>query len=147
MKIKHLAMSFLMSSAWFTPAMAGSGNAILPLWGANSAQGAGTGVYITNVTSHTLNIGVTFYDTTGAVTTCPVAATNLITSNTQIAAGATAQIFVTCTTSTFGIARIQWSNQGSDQDTTGLVAVGIRYITYGSALDHHAIPVNGSNPF
>ncbi|MBB6252845.1 hypothetical protein [Nitrospirillum iridis] len=142
-----LAVSLLSSAS----ALAGSGNAILPLWSANTSTGvsAGTNVYVTNITSHTLNIGMTFYAGDGTVTSCPVTVSNLTNSNTQIAAGVTAQISVTCSTLTTGIARIQWSNQSTDIDNVGLVAFGIRYINYTSAgvSSHTSVPVNGSNPF
>jgi hypothetical protein len=85
-----------------------------------------TSVWVTNITSHTINVTVTFYGKDGtAMPSSFYNYTNFITSNTQLAPNTTGLIYFTPPTTTaqnYGKAVITWTNVSGDDDTVGVIA-------------------------
>jgi hypothetical protein len=97
-------------------AFAGSGSAIIPFTGTsrNGSNFASSSIFITNITSHTLNVSVTFYAKNGSVIpTSSLIYDNWTNSNTQIAANSSAYVVLQAPGTqsfNYGKAIITWSN-------------------------------------
>ncbi|BCB26934.1 hypothetical protein SKTS_18200 [Sulfurimicrobium lacus] len=128
-------------------AFAGSGKAIVPMFGADTTQPdwQRTNIFLSNITTHALNVQITVYQEDGTVVpSSSLTYVNFQNSNTQIGAGKSAYLKIDTVGWHFGYAIVQWQNSGTDQDAVGLVGAAQRQ----QALEWgHYIPVNNGIPF
>ncbi|WNJ97240.1 hypothetical protein RND59_18720 [Vibrio ruber] len=135
-----LASSFISYSA-----TAGSGKAIIPHW---DTWTAGTYIYLSNITSHPIQVNVTFYGENGE----KIAPTTYHNINNNILAPRSSG-FVSTEMFNLGDERrgfgvIQWTNVENDDDTVALVAHGDRVTkAEENARSDLSIPINNGMPF
>ena len=141
--ILKLSLGVLLLTNSFSSAYAGSGKAISPMWDITSTRTCY--IHISNITTHNLQVSVTFYKNDGTTVTSGITYNNLQSSNTVLNAGNSAFIQIdAAATSQYGYAVIHWSNDvSSEDDVVGLVAHG-----FCSGSDNrYAVPVNNGMPF
>ena len=158
MKLKKLLVLLVsvISLASLPQAFAGSGKATASaMWLFRSSDGSSWNagmMFITNITNHTLNVQVTYYNMNGGMYPASYyTIINMINNNTQIAPHSTVKFFVTPTVATqdFGIATIEWQNQPGDNDTVGLIAHAHNVAHYGGTPveSNFSVEVNHGDPF
>lgn len=96
--------TILIGLALSASAMAGSGKAVISHWGAVSPHNASY-VYISNITEHTVNVTVKYYDKDGNPLS-PSTFNNFISGNTQLAARSTGFLTIQTGTWNYGFATI-----------------------------------------
>lgn len=137
MKNIILACLFLVSANVF----AGSGSAVVSHWMATGSTV--TSLWVSNITSHDLEVEITFYDTSGTALS-PSSFFDFQNSNTEIGAGKSG--YVSISSDSYGYAVIKWNNKGTDDDAFGLVAYAHRSDNTASGW-RAAIPINNGKPF
>lgn len=121
--LASLAISFLIPDSAF----AGNGQTNLPHWAGAPSSGSPqiTTLWLTNITTHTLAINVTWYQSDGTVApSSALTYMNFTSGNTQLAPGTTGYINIQTSSYNWGYATVAWSNIGSDNDTAGLIGMG-----------------------
>lgn len=148
MEMKNLLI-FIITLIVSTSAFAGSGKSIIShwaSWGANSVSNLSY-VYISNITSHTINVKVKFYDKNGAVL-APSNYSNFVNGNTQLAGNSSGFLTILVSPYEYGYATIEWWNQENEDDTVALVANSHIVMDVNSNLRSDlVIQVNNGQPF
>ncbi|MFT4927130.1 MAG: hypothetical protein ACI8WB_003236 [Phenylobacterium sp.] len=141
---KTLSSILLLSALVSSAAHAGSGKAIVAHWGASVSQF--NYVFMSNISNNPLDVTVTYYQHDGTLLSDSSKVFHNFTNNdATIAASNTAHIQLKPPAWTRGYAVIEWKNQGTDDDTVGLVAHSWRAMASGE--NTFSIPVNNGQPF
>lgn len=140
MNIKRKALTVILGMVFSVSVFAGSGKTVVPHW--MSTGITATSVWVSNITDHTLDVTITFYDMHGNALPADLFY-NFQNNNTQIAPGSTG--YVTIHADSWGYAVINWNNIGSDDDTYGLVSYAQR--SDGTTNWRQSIVVNDGRPF
>jgi hypothetical protein len=119
MKTIFITVVFMLAAV-ISNAHAGSGKALINGWRISPTEGTWSSVYVSNISSHNLNVTVKFYNQSGNIIS-PALITNI--PNGILAAGQSGSFNIspdTCDCYGYGV--IVWSNIGTDNDSVGLVS-------------------------
>jgi len=145
--MKKLWLIVIASCIFCVDAVAGSGKAIVPMFGSDNTQPnwQRTNIFLSNITTHNLEVKITVYQEDGTVVpSSSLTYMNFQNSNTTIGAGTSVYLKIDTTGWHYGYAIVEWQNLGTDQDAVGLVGVGQRQQ---ASLWGYYIPVNNGTPF
>lgn len=129
---------------------AGSGKVIVPHWAVNgSGPWAGTTyIYVSNITDSVINVSVVFYDRFG--TKLPPSEVFHFHNNTQLEGRMSGYVSIKPINGQFnyGHAVIHWSDIGENDNTVGVIASGLRFVSgHDNARSDVYIPINNGMPF
>ena len=146
MNIKSQLIATLLLLIASACSYAGSGKAIIPLWGAGI--GFSTVIDVSNITDNPLNVKFAVYGKAGnIISSTYLTYENIDSSTGEIAANNTGFLLISgLPVNDYGYAVITWENK-SGNDAIGLVAQGLRIYSDSSVRSEYAININNGMPF
>jgi hypothetical protein len=126
----------------------GSGKAFMPGWLSNQDDdNQFSVVFLSNITTHTLTVTVTFYQEDGTIApSSALAYSNFQSGNTEIGPGQTGLVQIATSSVHYGYAVVTWGNNGSDNDLVGLIGSGY-HTQSASESSANYLTINNGLPF
>jgi len=145
-KINLMIGTFIMMMLVSSSVLAGSGKAIVPLWGSGNGDFS-TVIDVSNITDNPINVSFTFYGSAGNVIASTYISYYNISSTGELSSKNTGSVVISGLPSNdYGFAVITWENK-TGNDVVGLVSQGLRIYTDSSVRSEYAILINQGMPF
>ena len=136
-------LTFLTLLSISLAANAGSGKAMMPVWGASGSSSQAY-IYISNISDNVVEVTVTFYGKDGTKYN-PTTFSNF-TSGSQLAGKTSGYVSINQYPFNHGFATVEWENVSGD-DAVALLAFGHRVAGVSGGRSIISIPINNGLPF